>query len=117
DLVDALAGFDLVVSTRLHGAILALDAGTPVLPIAYEFKTQQVMDQLGLGGFVTDIRDATGPALTGAYRRLVSDLPERREPVADHLAELAGEAREVGRHVRAAAQSGSASRSPASTIR
>lgn len=59
-LIDRLAGFDLAVSTRMHHAILALCAGTPVLPVAYEFKTRALFERLGLGEHVSDI-DTVGP--------------------------------------------------------
>ena len=42
DLIQAYAGFDLVIATQMHSCILALCAGVPVLPIAYEFKTNEL---------------------------------------------------------------------------
>lgn len=99
-LLELLAGFDLAVCTRLHGAILALDAGTPVLPIAYEFKTHQVMAQLGMAELVTDITEGDTARLVDAHRRLVEALPALRAPVALRLGELAEGARGVGALVR-----------------
>jgi colanic acid/amylovoran biosynthesis protein len=65
-LEEMRAGFaaaDLVVGTRMHACIMALDVGTPVLPIAYEFKTHEVMKQLGLGELVVDIDGITAERL------------------------------------------------------
>jgi colanic acid/amylovoran biosynthesis protein len=46
-LVELLRGFNYVVSTRMHLAILALGVGIPVFPIAYEFKTTELCRKLG----------------------------------------------------------------------
>lgn len=62
-LLELLEEFDLVVATRMHMAILALCVGTPVLPIAYEFKTSQLFNGLGLGDFVTSIEEIEGVIL------------------------------------------------------
>ncbi|MBX9244519.1 polysaccharide pyruvyl transferase family protein [Actinotalea ferrariae] len=99
-LLDAFGRFDLLVATRLHAAILALDAGTPVLPIAYEFKTQEVMAQLGMGDVVVTIEDATTESLTDALDRLLERLPAARAPLAAALEETGEQARRTGDVVR-----------------
>lgn len=99
-LLDVFGGFDLLVATRLHAAILALDAGTPVLPIAYEFKTQEVMAQLGMDDVVVTIEDATTQSLTDALDRLLERLPAARAPLAAALAETGEQARRTGDVVR-----------------
>lgn len=58
-----LGAFDLVVATRMHVAILALTASTPVLPIAYEFKTKELFAKLGLGEFVEDMEHVSAARL------------------------------------------------------
>jgi colanic acid/amylovoran biosynthesis protein len=70
ELIDLLAGFDAVVSTRMHLGILALCAGVPALPIAYEFKTHELFERLGQADLVVDIEEASADALVGAYARL-----------------------------------------------
>ena len=62
-LMGALGEFDLVIATRMHVAILSLCAGVPVVPIAYEFKTKQLFDSLGLQALVTDIETLTADGL------------------------------------------------------
>src|SRR3546814_6657409 len=54
-LRDRYAGYDMVVATRMHAAILALCAGTPVMPLAYEFKTAELFGRLGFAGKVPSI--------------------------------------------------------------
>lgn len=51
--------FDFVISTRLHMAILSLGVGVPVLPIAYEFKTQELFNSIGGSELILDIEDIT----------------------------------------------------------
>src|SRR5690606_39190214 len=41
----AYADFDLVIATRMHAAILAMTAGTPVIGLAYEFKMDELFKQ------------------------------------------------------------------------
>lgn len=101
ELIDRLGETDLVVSTRLHGAILALASGTPILPISYEFKTHEVMGQLGLGEFVTDIRGITAADLKKRYTALVQALPQLRGPLSGRLAAVVADSRKTSDHVRA----------------
>jgi colanic acid/amylovoran biosynthesis protein len=46
ELRELLREFDWVVATRMHLAILTLGVGTPVLPIAYEFKATELFKSL-----------------------------------------------------------------------
>jgi colanic acid/amylovoran biosynthesis protein len=74
-LIERLAGFDLVVATRMHAAILALCAGTHVLPIAYEFKTRQLFARLGLDDLTLDADTLTGDSLIAIFDRYAAALP------------------------------------------
>jgi colanic acid/amylovoran biosynthesis protein len=73
-LTETLAGFDLVVATRMHMAILALVAGTPVLPIAYEFKTQELFERLGCLRWVLAMEETTPETLETRYDEVVQAL-------------------------------------------
>lgn len=77
-LIEALANLDLVVATRMHAAILALVAGTPVFPIAYEFKTHELFRRLGQEEWVQDLEDLTAASLTDGVERFLSELPRLR---------------------------------------
>ena len=57
-LMERLPGYDLVIATRMHMAILALSSGTPALPIVAEFKTSELYRNLGLADW--DRRDRVG---------------------------------------------------------
>lgn len=51
---------DLFLGTRMHSLIFATTAGVPAVGIAYEFKTGEWMDQIGLPGRWVPIEDCTG---------------------------------------------------------
>jgi colanic acid/amylovoran biosynthesis protein len=75
--------FDLYVSTRMHGAIQALSMGTPVVPIAYEFKTNELFGRLGMSNYVLDMRTLTGPILADRIASFMSGYAEMR-PLLTH---------------------------------
>lgn len=55
ELLAHLERFDALVSTRMHLGILGWIAGTPVVGIAYEPKTEALFTRHGLPGLVHDI--------------------------------------------------------------
>jgi colanic acid/amylovoran biosynthesis protein len=67
---------DLVISTRLHVAILALGVGVPVLPIAYEFKTKELFERLSLGNLVVDINRIDSENFIQLIDMYLASLPE-----------------------------------------
>ena len=80
-LASTLKNYDLVIATRMHMAILALSVGTPVLPIAYEFKMRELFERLAQDRWVQDIEAISGGTLIDAVDRFVEALPEIREPL------------------------------------
>jgi colanic acid/amylovoran biosynthesis protein len=77
-LLEDLSRFDLVVATRMHMAILSLAAGTPVLPIAYEFKTRELFRGLGFEDWVVDIEGVSPSAMPALADKVIAALPGRR---------------------------------------
>ena len=75
ELLEILGGFDLVVATRMHIAILALVAGVPVFPVAYEFKTRELFERLGLGDWVYDFEALGHAAFPDDVERFIDQLP------------------------------------------
>ena len=63
DLLELLKGFAFTIATRMHMGILSLCAGTPVLPIAYEFKTRELFSNLGMSEWVRDIEEVDAGGL------------------------------------------------------
>jgi len=78
EMLDLLGKFDLAIATRMHVAILALSAGVPVLPIAYEFKTQALFDRLGLAEWVQDIEHVRPDTLPEVADRFIGQMPSLR---------------------------------------
>lgn len=93
---------DLVVATRMHMAILSLCAGTPVLPIAYEFKTSEVFKRLGMSEFVQEIESLTVEQLISGYESLVAALPGIRRTLLDQVEHERQDAMASGRRIKEA---------------
>ncbi len=54
---------EMHIGTRMHSNIFALSMSTPVLAIAYEFKTLELMKQLNLKEYVIDINNIYSNAM------------------------------------------------------
>jgi colanic acid/amylovoran biosynthesis protein len=81
-LIEKLKNFDFVIATRLHMAILAMCVGVPVIPIAYEFKTSELFEKLGLSKWVIDIEKIDPIDLI----HLVNDFREQLQDIRNILA-------------------------------
>jgi colanic acid/amylovoran biosynthesis protein len=78
---------DLFVATRMHSAIMALNAGVPVTGIAYEDKMRGLLDMFELSDYVADIEQPeTIPAT-------VSRAFENREHIRLTIARVGPEVR------------------------
>jgi colanic acid/amylovoran biosynthesis protein len=87
ELKDIFHGFDFVIATRMHAAILALCSGTPVLPIAYEFKTKELFEGLGGGEWVLDIGSMQPQQCIALLDRFVAKLDEVRDDMIPRIVE------------------------------
>ena len=58
----------------MHMMIMSLCVGTPVLPIAYEFKTMELAKRLDLEAFVSDINTISRQDLIGKADELIRTL-------------------------------------------
>lgn len=83
---------DLMIATRLHAAILSLTAGTPVLPIAYEFKTRELFNSLGMADMVLDIENITGEHIYTGVQSLQVAGDRRLAPLGPRIVEQRGSA-------------------------
>ncbi len=74
-LVDLLAARELsvVVSVRLHGALMALRAGVPAIHLAYDRKGPAAFADLGLEDWCYDVRSLPGEDLACAVGALADD--------------------------------------------
>jgi colanic acid/amylovoran biosynthesis protein len=72
-------GFDFVVATRMHMMIMSLCVGTPVLPIAYEFKTKEVAKRIGVDDVLLDIDTVTPAEAREKLGRFAGNLDRYRK--------------------------------------
>lgn len=77
-LAEILQSFDFVISTRLHMAILSLGVGIPVMPIAYEFKTQELFKNIGQENLVMDIEDINTTNLIELITQFITSIDKIR---------------------------------------
>jgi colanic acid/amylovoran biosynthesis protein len=101
-LANMLRDYDLVIATRMHMAILALGVGTPVLPIAYEFKMHELFESLGQQHWVQDIETMSAKTLIDTADTLLQSLPDIREPLFTAVQKEYESAKASGQLVKAA---------------
>lgn len=77
-LMATVKEFDFVVATRMHMMIMSLCVGTPVLPIAYEFKTKELAKRIGVSDVLLDIDAVTPDEACGKLDRFASELDHYR---------------------------------------
>jgi colanic acid/amylovoran biosynthesis protein len=92
ELLVLLGTFDFAVSTRMHLAILALLAGTPVLAVAYEFKTTELFTRLNMGAWVREIEAVGGNELVALANAFLKELPSMRDSLRSAVAAEQAEA-------------------------
>jgi colanic acid/amylovoran biosynthesis protein len=79
EAVAQFARADVLVSSRMHAAIMALFAGTPSLVVGYEEKVKGVFERLGLSDWVIDPRAMpAGGELASSLAALANDSERRR---------------------------------------
>jgi colanic acid/amylovoran biosynthesis protein len=101
-LLQLLGGFDLVIATRMHMAILGLVAGVPVLPVAYEFKTEELFaNELGMADWVLSIESLNETSIVELLPRFLAKLPGLRPNLFSAVERLRESALEVGPMLRA----------------
>lgn len=77
-LLNKISSYDLVIGTRMHMCILSLVARTPVLPIAYEFKTTELFTKLGMKSWITDIDTINSNTFVPLVESFIESLPDIR---------------------------------------
>ena len=82
ELARELRSYDVAIATRMHFAILALSVATPVVAIAYEFKSRELLRGMGMESLVADFEDVTGEWLVGRAREALARGAELREMIA-----------------------------------
>jgi len=75
DLLDQLAGVDVVVSPRFHNLILGLMLNKPIISLSYDPKSDALLESIGLGDYCQNIDDVELDLLISQF----NDLEARSE--------------------------------------
>jgi colanic acid/amylovoran biosynthesis protein len=96
-LLQALYGeLDIFIGTRMHSNIFALNQGTPVIAIGYQYKTIGITEMADLGKWTIDIEEVTGPILIDKLNELWLTRQEVRKKIEVKVAVLANEINRAG---------------------
>lgn len=102
------ADADVVVASRMHGLILAILTGTPVVGISYTRKVRQVLRDAHCETSCIDLADVTPAALLALVRKAI-DVPEdEREALEQHKAGLRAQLEREYDKIASLARQGSA---------
>ena len=85
-LGELFAACDLLIGTRLHSAIIAMNFGTPAVALNYEHKSEGVMRQLGLPELSHPVHALLDGSLMAQVMTLLQSLDAWREKVATAVA-------------------------------
>jgi polysaccharide pyruvyl transferase WcaK-like protein len=103
DLVDVIAGSDIVVAARFHSVLLPLLLGVPVLALSYHQKTSELLASVGRPEQILEIQEAELARLVGAFNALeatstpaeaamlAAQVEEKRQAVERQFDELFGQ--------------------------
>ena len=70
--------FDVIVTLKLHAAVLAAVAGTPFVPLEYRPKVRDFCESIGWVDHLMRTDEFTGERVERAVRALYDDLPAAR---------------------------------------
>ncbi len=89
-LAATIAGFDLVISTRMHAGIIAKSYRVPLIAVGWDRKIRGFCEMIGIEADCFDIEECRAADLLGAVLRLSQAGFEQPDRVDERLAELAG---------------------------
>jgi polysaccharide pyruvyl transferase WcaK-like protein len=94
-------GFDVVVSVKLHAAVLAAAAGVPFAAVEYQPKVRDFTESVGWGRFTFRSDTCEGNDLERAVREIYDDLAAARHRLDGRVRELAEGFRAHAQHLQA----------------
>jgi hypothetical protein len=97
--IDYLERFDVVVSVKLHAAVLAAAAGVPFVAVEYRPKVRDFAESIGWGSRTFRSSQMDGERLTRAVVSLYDDVAVARERLHARVAELSETFRAYGQRV------------------
>jgi polysaccharide pyruvyl transferase WcaK-like protein len=84
DLVSAIRMTNIVVATRFHGIVIPFVLNRPVLGIAYQRKTIDLMAQMGQSEYVVDIHSFDPDSLKARFMLLETRSEKIRKEIEQH---------------------------------
>lgn len=106
DLAEALRGYDVAIATRMHFAILALCVATPVVAIAYEFKSRELLRAMGHEAWAFDIEAVSADGLVRATQEALAGGTPLRDAIVAQVAGYRTDAVGPARRIRATLERG-----------
>lgn len=100
EIMKQLRNVDLLVATRLHMSILSLIVGTPVLPIAYEFKTKELFTTLNLEDYVIPMDTISPETLVEKYMNFVDNVDTFRSTLFKQVQVLSSDAISAASYIK-----------------
>jgi polysaccharide pyruvyl transferase WcaK-like protein len=92
ELITAIDMTDVVLATRFHGVVIPYLRNKPVLGIAYQKKTTDLMAQMGQSDYVVDINSFDVDALKtrfvsmeSRFSEIAAEIHHRRSALSDAL--------------------------------
>jgi hypothetical protein len=98
--INLVRRFDVIVTLKLHAAVLAAVAGTPFIPLEYRPKVRDFCDSIGWGEHAMRTDDFSGERVERAVRSLYDDLPAARAALNDRVGSLAAEFHQYAAELR-----------------
>lgn len=84
DFAAALHDADFLIASRLHGAILGFNVGTPTVAISFDSKVDWLMADCDQSDYRLDIRDFTAQDAMDALGRLEDNRDAALQKIASH---------------------------------
>jgi polysaccharide pyruvyl transferase WcaK-like protein len=88
DMLSRPGELSVVVSVRLHGALMSIEAGVPAVHLAYDRKGPAAFADLGLDDWCFDVRQLDAERLRAAVAGLRADPTPYWERLAKHVPTL-----------------------------
>jgi len=94
ELLEFYRCMDVVISSRLHGVLLAMVAGRPVLALSHERKVRALMTDAGVAHFCSELDSATVDQTMDLLEKLTGDLVGSAFQVRDYASRAASRVRQ-----------------------
>jgi polysaccharide pyruvyl transferase WcaK-like protein len=85
DFIAQVRGANIVIASRLHGAILSLVTGVPVVAISPIRKVTQLMDDVGLADYTVELQNFSSAGLIECIRSALDQRPGLQRQVTERV--------------------------------